>query len=454
MWNRARPRFVSLRLRLLSLTFCSGLAACAGSIVDPLATYELNWSLVNKACVESRMVVRWGEGSNYQTSVSAFPNQTGVTFSSIVQDDRGKGLNTLPVLITATSFEGSVVFGTAERSFDVPVAGDQHTQVIVTWDGVAIQVSTYGPVPAPQTPSGEVLPVPPQPAAGSCAAPPSDAIVFSSTRDGNAEIYILDQNGARNLTNNSASDGSPALSPDGQKIYFSSNRSGNYEIYSMNRDGSGITRLTTNSVTDVGPSVGSNLIVFGREVTTGHPQIFTMKLDGTDQTNISNNSFNEGDPKLSPDGLKVVYASDRNAVFGPNQYLEVYSMNVDGTGVTRLTVNDNGIDYHPAWSPDGSKIAFTSNRAANPKTPGDPACYDQALEIWVMNANGTGLRNLSDHCRGDVWPAWSPDGTEIVFASDRGSTTNFAWDLWKIPSIGGTATRLTTTGKESTPVWR
>jgi TolB protein len=71
-----------------------------------------------------------------------------------------------------------------------------------------------------------------------------------------------------------------------------------------------------------------------------------------------------------------------------------------------------------------------------------------------MNANGSGLRNLTNSCRGEAWPSWSPDGNEIVFVSDRGSTTHFAWDVWKIPSVGGAATRLTNTGKETNPVWR
>ncbi len=280
-----------------------------------------------------------------------------------------------------------------------------------------------------------------------------DGIVVSSARDGNSEIYLLEANGPRNLTQNAAADITPTKS--GSRIFFSSNRSGNYEIYSMKFDGTDVIRLTTNAVADVWPTVSpTGQVAFSREVSPGREQIFTMTSLGQNQTNISSNTFTETNPAWSPDGAKLAYASDRDAKFGPNQYLEIYSMNADGTGVTRLTTNDNGIDYHPAWSPDGSKIAFSSNRLANPTNPSDPTCYAQALEIWVMNANGSGLRNLSNTCRGEAWPSWSPNGSEIVFVSDRGSATLYAFDLWKMPSDGGAATRLTTTGKEATPGWR
>ncbi len=281
----------------------------------------------------------------------------------------------------------------------------------------------------------------------------ADGIVFSSTRDGNAEIYLLDASGPRRLTQNSASDITPTKS--GNRIFFSSNRDGNYEIYSMKTDGTDVVRLTNNTVSDSWPTVSpSGLIAFAREVTSGREQIFTMNSAGQNQTNISNNAFSETNPSFNSTGTKLAYASDRDAKYGPGQYLEIYSMNPDGSGVTRLTTNDNGIDYHPAWSPDGSKIAFTTNRSANPNDPTDPSCYFEALEIWVMNANGSGLRNLTNTCRGEAWPSWSPSGSEIVFVSDRGTATKYAWDLWKMPSDGGTATRLTATGKEATPVWR
>ena len=85
---------------------------------------------------------------------------------------------------------------------------------------------------------------------------PPSKIAFLSDRDGNWEIYVMndDGSGQRRLTNNTDTDVSPSWSPDGKKIAFASDRDGNREIYVMNADGSGQTRLTNNTDTDVSPS--------------------------------------------------------------------------------------------------------------------------------------------------------------------------------------------------------
>ena len=94
-------------------------------------------------------------------------------------------------------------------------------------------------------------------------------------------------------------------------------------------------------------------------------------------------------------------SSDRD----DNKTNEIYVMNADGTGQTRLTDN-TAYDWGPSWSPDGSRIAFYSVRV-------DGAHSDR--EIYVMNADGTGQTNLTNNDVYDSDPSWSPDGRQIAF---------------------------------------
>jgi Tol biopolymer transport system component len=145
------------------------------------------------------------------------------------------------------------------------------------------------------------------------------------------------------------------------KIAFQSHRDGNWEIYVMNADGSGQTRLTLNAAADT-------------------------------------------EPAWSPDGSKIAFVSTRDSAVGRS---DVYVMNADGSGQTRLTFGGlvgGGLGGNPAWSPDGTRIAF-----------------DDTSNVYVMNANGSAVTNFflmspNPELLSMNYPAWSPDGSKIAFS--------------------------------------
>ena len=134
--------------------------------------------------------------------------------------------------------------------------------------------------------------------------------------------------------------------------------------------------------------------------------------------------------KVTPTG-KIAFDSDRDG------NLEIYMMNADGTGQTRLT-NDSAYDSFPAWSPDGSRIAFGADRGE-----GRP-------NIYVMSADGVGQTGLTTDPAQDGVPAWSPDGSKIAFLSNRDGN----WDIYVMNADGTGQTRLTTNlAGEFRPTW-
>src|SRR5437867_3067492 len=135
-------------------------------------------------------------------------------------------------------------------------------------------------------------------------------------------------------------------------------------------------------------------IAFTSQRDEGNDEIYVMNADGTAQTRLTNNTANDFNPSWSPDGAKIAFTSDKDFLF------EIYVMNPDGTGQTRLT-NNTADDDFPSWSPDGTKIAFMSNRDGN-------------LEIYTMNANGTAQTRLTNNTANDFTPIWSPDGAKIA----------------------------------------
>jgi WD40 repeat protein len=133
-------------------------------------------------------------------------------------------------------------------------------------------------------------------------------------------------------------------------------------------------------------------------------EIYLINSNGVGQTRLTSNAALDNDPAWSPDGSQIVFSSDR----GGNR--EIYVMNADGSGEARLT-SAEGADTRPAWSPDGNRIAFVSDRDGN-------------AEVYVMNADGTAPVRLTSDTGDDLDPTWSPDGRRIAFSSRRSGSAH------------------------------
>jgi TolB protein len=210
----------------------------------------------------------------------------------------------------------------------------------------------------------------------------------------------------------------PNWSPDGRQIAYQSNRTGNSEIYVMSADGTGAIQLTHDPAVDENPSFSPDgrRIAF-RSYRDGNAEIYTMAVDGSDVRNLTRNAADDIHPYWTPDGKNIVFNSNRllNAAGAPTQ--SVFIMRSDGSEVRRV-IGDAPLieDTYAQFSPDGSQLAF--RRRLDEETPG----WEQNpgnSEIFTMNADGSGVRRLTDHPGFDGWPSWSPDGRWIAFASER-----------------------------------
>ena len=131
-----------------------------------------------------------------------------------------------------------------------------------------------------------------------------------------------------------------------------------------------------------------------------HNRLVTMNYDGSGKTPITPDDFNNVTPAWSPDGSKIAFSSRH----GPETREDIWIVNADGTDPQQVT-SIFGQDRDPTWSPDGSKIAFSTN-------------WDGNSEIYVVNADGSGLHNITNNVENqDTTPAWSPDGTKIAYVA-------------------------------------
>jgi Tol biopolymer transport system component len=275
--------------------------------------------------------------------------------------------------------------------------------------------------------------------AASAAYPGANGeVAFTSTQDGGARhIYVQTASGITDLTgaSSAAIETQPKFSPDGRELAFTRAGQGlpNTEIFVMSAGGALRTQLTNTPQGNSDPtwSPDGTQLAFVSERTGQVPQIFVMRADGTGVRQITNDPSGKSELAWSPKGDRIAFV--RVPVGGGDR--DIYSIKTDGSGLTDLTNDPNNYDVDPAWSPDGTRIAFTGAHHAKGSVGAD---------LWIMNADGSGVQSLEHENNGysdGAFPAWSPDGSTIAFAANNGSGY---YHLWSVPVGGGENAELVT----------
>jgi Tol biopolymer transport system component len=256
-------------------------------------------------------------------------------------------------------------------------------------------------------------------------------LAYGSNRTGSQfsdDVYVspLDVETPTQLTFRRADDGQPAWSPDGRRIAFKTAQFGSNQLAIMDADGSNEALLTRTFRFSEGQpswSADAKKLIYRRTpenplVQNGDIWVLDIEASRGDPTNPVTQPVlvlagDDRYPTFSPDSTKIAFRHGDDLI-EPSGDEEVYVMDADGTNVRRLTSNAD-FDSAPAWSPDGRRLAFENAPGASLQ----PGVEPHEKDIYVMDADGTNVRRLTDSPGLDEGPVWSPDGTKIAFSSDR-----------------------------------
>ena len=268
-------------------------------------------------------------------------------------------------------------------------------------------------------------------------------VVFfaSDRRDHNFEIYRIAGNGAdvRRLTTDlDHADLAPVPSPDGSKIAWEREVAAGtgvseVELWVMNADGTDPRRVVQNGSENRSPSWGAgNASLYYSSFVTGNWEIFRVDLATGATVNMTNDPYADQHPRVSPDGNRVVFHTNRDVQF------EIYVMNADGSDAHDIS-NDPADDRYPSWSPDGSQVVWSR--------------YIDSFDLYTMHDDGSSQHVVATTPYQELEASFSPDGASLVYQTNRYPPAG----LEVIPVAGGDAHALVmagaAAGTDLSPVW-
>jgi TolB protein len=232
---------------------------------------------------------------------------------------------------------------------------------------------------------------------------------------------------------------SPSISPDGKKLVYAAMIAGKEQLFTMNLDGSGSAQITHDPTNHNNPiwSPDDRKIVYSSE-NNGEEAVYTIDAIGGGEERITPDDHQKYiHPDWSPDGAKIIYCSTDDLHPPLKNTSNIYTIDLKTRNVTMLVTG--GTNTYASWSPDGQKIVFR-------KIIGD----EMNSEVYIANSDGSDLRNLTNNPAFDGWPAWSPDGAQIAFASNREGNYRIF-----LMNVDGSNVRMlaSTEGRATEPRW-
>lgn len=268
------------------------------------------------------------------------------------------------------------------------------------------------------------------------------SIVFQSAEssaksadDPEVFTYDLESKQLTRITNSIGFDGDAAFSPDGKEIVFASARDGDYEIYIMDSTGGNVRRMTENSAHDSFPrfTTDGTGITFTSNLNGETTDIYFLKTTGGKPVRLTDWNSNElSRAGTSPDGTKIAFNSDKDG----ND--EIYTMDFEPDRVDQFLSENERLLQTPSFSRDGKSLVYSSEKP------------DKTGELRILDIESKNSRLIVSTSSGSNYPQFSPDGKKIAFHQE----VDGRWDVFTIISDGTDLRNLTlNSASDSIPNW-